>query len=929
MPVLSVDDVTVTEGEDATADFTVRLAPAATATVTVDYATEDGLAREPGDYTSTSGTLTFNAGETEKTVSVPIIDDAEEDDGETFVLRLSNPSGGNAVLAQRTGATAIIRNDESGTPALTPLTAEFSGAPAGHGGQPFTVELAFSEEFPLSYKLLQGADGQASVIAVAGGAVTRAARVAAGESRRWTVTVAPGGSDDVTLTLPATTDCEAEGAICTEDDRPLAAAVAATVPNAAPVVDTPFTVRLAGLPAAHDGESAVSFEVHFSEEPHQYSFRTLRDETLDIRQGGTRLAPYVKRKNKPSNRAWTVTVEPGSKADLAVAIAATADCAAPGAVCNEDGEPLSNAVSATVLGPPGISVADATVTEAAGATMDFSVTMSRASSATVTVDYATSDGTATAGADYTAASGTLSFAPGETAKTVSVPVLDDAHDDDGETFTLTLSNPSGGNAYLADSEAVGTIENADAMPTAWLARFGRTVAEQAIDAVETRLAAARAPGVEMNLAGERIGGSPDAGRQDKRQAAMADWLRGVETGARSRAVTPREIATGSSFALTGEAGDGGTVALWGRGAASRFDGRDGDLEIDGEVASAMLGADWSGGRLTAGVMLSRSLGEGGYRAAEASGTVESTLTGLFPYGSYAVNDRVTLWGIAGYGAGTLTLTPEGQAAMRTDMDLAMGAVGVRGVAIQAGPEGGMELAVKTDAMALRATSEKTEGLVSAEAEVNRLRLALEGTWRGLMLGGGTLAPGFEVGLRHDGGDAETGFGVDLGGGLAWSDPASGLSAEIRGRGLLTHDSRGFRDRGLSGAFGWAPGEAGKGPSVTLTQTLGAPSSGGADALLGRRHLGGLAPDDGAPTDRRLELRAGYGFTVLDDRFAMTPELGLGLGNGQREYTLGWRLGLAQGGTAALDASLEAARRETANDNGAAEHAAGFRVTARW
>ena len=64
--------------------------------------------------------------------------------------------------------------------------------------------------------------------------------------------------------------------------------------------------------------------------------------------------------------------------------------------------------------------------------------------------------------------------------------------------------------------------------------------------------------------------------------------------------------------------------------------------------------------------------------------------------------------------------------------------------------------------------------MAAEAEVTRLRLGLEGTWRGLEAGGGELVPRLEVGLRHDGGDAETGFGLDLGGGLSWSHPASGL-----------------------------------------------------------------------------------------------------------------------------------------------------------
>ena len=187
-------------------------------------------------------------------------------------------------------------------------------------------------------------------------------------------------------------------------------------------------------------------------------------------------------------------------------------------------------------------------------------------------------------------------------------------------------------------------------------------------------------------------------------------------------------------------------------------------------------------------------------------------------------------------------------------------------------------------------SPKAEGLEAATADVTRLRLGLEGTWRGLALGEeGTLVPRLEIGVRHDGGDAEIGFGLDFGGGLAWSDPKRGIAAEVSGRGLLTHESWGFRDRGISGWFAWEPGGGtGRGPSVTLSQTVGSSARGGMDALLGRETLAGLAAnDDGNELEnRRLELRLGYGFAAFGDRFTSTPELRLGLSNGQREYSLG-------------------------------------------
>ena len=682
--------------------------------------------------------------------------------------------------------------------------------------------------------------------------------------------------------------------------------------------------------------------------------------------------------------------------------AGLADATATGTVSDPTGEPPAGP-------PPAISVADARVQEGPDAVLAFAVTLDRASPAPVTVDWETLDGGgkagATAGEDYVAGSGTLRFAPGDTAKTVDVAVLDDAHDEGREVMLLLLTNAVG--ATIDDAVAKGTIENSDRMPKAWLARFGRTVAEQVLDAVEDRLRAAPRAGVEARLAGEALpswdGGSRPGGRdrpgsgEDARNAAalakaegaeaqaglaaLTDWPRvdrrddpGSWSGAgsgdgsgdgrratlRSRAVTERDFLTGTSFALTAEAAGGaGLVSLWGRGAFTRFDGRErgpgGDLRLEGEVGSAMLGADWTGGRdrpgsgagaWTAGLLLAHSRGEGSYWGAAdgaggndgTGGTVSSSVTGLYPYGRYRVTDRVTLWGVAGHGAGTLTLTPEDAdgkalAPLRSDMELMMAALGVRGVAVEAPADGGFELAGTSDAMVVRTSSEKTSGLEAATADVTRLRLGLEGSWRGLAFGGHELTPSLEVGIRRDGGDAETGFGADIGAGLAWSHAKSGVSAEVSARGLLTHAAGGFRERGIAGSFSWNPRQGSdRGPSLTLSQTLGGSSQGGMDALLGRETLAGLAANDNGEDglgNRRLELRLGYGFSAIGNRFTLTPELGFGLSNGRREYSLGWRLKMDRGGTSSLELRLEATRRESANDNAEPENGIGFKLTARW
>ena len=649
--------------------------------------------------------------------------------------------------------------------------------------------------------------------------------------------------------------------------------------------------------------------------------------------------------------------------------AGLADATATGRVSDPAGE------------QPAVSVADAKVRESPGAVLAFKVTLDRVSRETATVDWETLNGGGKAGAkagqDYVADSGTLVFVPGETAKTVNVAVLDDSHDEGQEVMLVVLSNAV--RATIADGAAKGIIENSDHMPKAWLARFGRTVAEQVLDAVEDRLRSPPHAGVEARLVGEALplwdGGSrpggldrPSSGEDAGDAAALTDWLRddpdpwsGADSGdgrwltLRSRAVTSRDFLTGTSFAMTKEAAGGaGLVSLWGRGALTRFDGRErgpnGDLTLEGEVGSAMLGADWTSGTgfrsdsgagaWTAGLLLAHSRGEGSYRG-EVDGTggtegaVLSSVTGLYPYGRYRVTDRVTLWGVAGYGAGTLTLTPQDAdgkavAPLRTDMELMMAALGLRGVAVEAPAEGGFELAGTSDAMVVRTSSEKTSGLAAATGDVTRLRLGLEGVWRGLAFGGHELEPSLEVGIRHDGGDAETGFGVDIGAGLAWSHANSGVSAEVSARGLLTHAAGGFREQGIAGSLTWDPRpETERGALLTLRQTMGAQASGGMDALLGHTTLAGLTAndDDDELQNRRLELKLGYGFPVFSDRFTSTPEIELGFSDRARDYSLGWRLTLARRAAGTLELGVVATRREHANDE--PRHVIGFQLTARW
>ena len=133
------------------------------------------------------------------------------------------------------------------------------------------------------------------------------------------------------------------------------------------------------------------------------------------------------------------------------------------------------------------------------------------------------------------------------------------------------------------------------------------------------------------------------------------------------------------------------ISVWSRSARSSFGGRQGALSLNGDVRTTMLGADYTRGRLVAGLSLARSQGLGGYDGRHA-GQVESSATGLYPWLGYRVNDRVSVWGVTGYGAGAMRLTPDRAMALESGLSMAMAAAGTRGELVGSRASGGFALA---------------------------------------------------------------------------------------------------------------------------------------------------------------------------------------------------------------------------------------------
>ena len=267
------------------------------------------------------------------------------------------------------------------------------------------------------------------------------------------------------------------------------------------------------------------------------------------------------------------------------------------------------------------------------------------------------------------------------------------------------------------------------------------------------------------------------------------------------------------------------------------------------------------------------------------GEVESTLTSVYPYARVSLSERVSAWGLVGYGTGELTLIEEsGERTNRytTDIALRMGALGARGTLLAPDETGGFELAVRSDAFLVHMTSDATDGMMGSKAEASRERLVLDAA-RSFETDGGTLTPRLELGLRHDGGDAETGTGVEVGAGISYSGARVTIEGTVRS--LVAHEDGAYEEWGASGSIRIDPGASGHGLSLTLAPTWGNASS-GAERLWSLADTGGLAANDEFEAEHRLDAELGYGLGGPAGLGVVTPYAGLLLANGSERAVAG-------------------------------------------
>ncbi len=867
--VLAIDDAPpVVEG--GTAEFAVRLIGVSGAAVTVDFQTVDGTAEAGSDYTAASGSLTFAEGETVQTISVPTLDDGEQEADESFLVILSNPSG--AVLNDDTGEGTIIDNDTQ----LPALVIDDAPPVVEGGAAEFPVRLSASSGrvVTVGYRTVDGT-------AQAGSDYTETSGRLRFEPGETALTISVALLDD---------------AISEEEERftvELREAVGATVSDGTATGritdnDEPPGLAIEDAPAVVEGGTA--------EFPVRLDGASGRVVTVGYRTvDGTAQAG-----SDYTAASGTVTFQPGETVQtLSVAILDDEIPEAEESFAVELGQASGAAVSdGTATGRitdndelPGLTIEDApSVSE--GDTAEFPVRLDASSGRVVTVSYRTVDGTALAGSDYTAASGTLSFQPGETSGVITVTTLADDMVEATEQFSLELSDPVG--ITLDDDTGVGTITDdverrIELVNRTVLPEIGRALAFSAVRCrMDQVISGITPPGAEepiIHLAPYLV-------------PTSSGWTR---TGGEP---LPLEQVLGDpSFLIPSRDDDGGTgrFAAWGCGNYNNLSGggRDGAVDWNGGIVGVHVGADVRiGSNLLAGLSISRSTGEFDYHAGAAGaggGVYDVGMTGVHPYLAWSPSPDLDIWATVGHARGEITITDEVVGDPRTSgATLDSGLVGFSGLILA---NESTRLRLKGEAALAQLDAEGDGGLFTAmTAGLRRLRLGTEASHDYRFAGGGLLTPWGEVGVRHDGGDGETGAGLELGGGLRYRNPAAGWSTEGFGRWLAVHQGA-RQEWGFGARIRYAPRSSRYGPSVTVAPSWG-------DTTNGMQRLWEISAADPAMLDApatRLDTRFGYGISALQGRGVLTPYTAVGLARGQgRRYRMGGRMAVGRSATISLE-----------------------------
>lgn len=452
-PLLSIDDVSVVEGDSGTVDltFTITLSEEVDGEVMVDFATASGTAISGTDFQPLTGTVTFEANQLSKTITIQIIGDLSDEFNETLFVNLSNAIG--ATIGDGQGQGTIIDNDDVPLISVAPL----AQAEGNTGSTSFDFLVTLSQA---SGKTVTATFTTSDDTATAGTdytALTTTVTFQPGEASKVVTVQVTGDTlfepDEtflVTLSDPVNAGLEdpedtAVGTIQNDDSQPTISIDDATVTEGnSGLTPMTFIVRLSNpstetitVPyATSDGTALVGVDYEDS------------SGVLTFEPGVTELPIVVQIIGDTLDEQHeTLAMTLGTPTNATIA-----DGEAEGTITDDDG-------------PTTVSISGGTIIEGNDGTTNlvFTLTLSRESEQVVSVQFATVDGTAQAGLDYLASAGTVTFNAMQTTQTLVVPIVGDLLDEADETFTVVLSSPV--NVELDEDTATGTIEDDDVAPT--------------------------------------------------------------------------------------------------------------------------------------------------------------------------------------------------------------------------------------------------------------------------------------------------------------------------------------------------------------------------------------------------------------------------------------------------------------------------------
>ncbi len=467
-----------------------------------------------------------------------------------------------------------------------------------------------------------------------------------------------------------------------------------------------------------------------------------------------------------------------------------------------------------------------------------------------------------------------------------------------------------------------------------LGTFGRTVASNAVDAIEDRFTTSRTEASHATLGGQPLTLRADYGIVGLLQnlARSVGLNINLPSGQFGSAASPmqnpfdlegshynpirfhprsvRDILSQSRFGL--QLGQETTEkispwSLWGHGSTSGFSSRTEDnLSLDGRVFSGYFGIDYRVKHpLTLGLALSHSTGEIDYTGSDA-GVMDLNLLSVIPYAHYSAGTGLDIWGLGGTGWGEAQITDQYSEA-QTDIAMMMAAVGMRNALAKAG---NIDLSLKSDAFVVSINSDERENLPVAQADVQRVRFALQGE-SNHQSETALLISRLELGGRWDGGKAETGMGAEIGGGLGYVHTPSGWGIEARGHYLLTHQQADFGDWSASIRLRFDPGIRDRGLQLAISPVWGNPVS-RTNALWDHAHLLDTAHIVQSPVrgmrPQQFDIEIGYDLPAHGKNGLLASYGGLRTsGISTMHYRLGSRLELDQ----TVHLNIEAEHRKQA------------------